>query len=75
MSDFLFDLIVASGERSADMLYATHLNLPDDFIYIGCGSERIAIVSDGKLTGIFAPEASDAEYGLAMSGVTDGGKV
>ena len=46
MSDFLFDLIVASGERSADMLYATHLNLPDDFIYIGCGSERIAIVSD-----------------------------
>ena len=37
--------------------------------------DRIAIVSDGKLTGIFAPEASDAEYGLAMSGVTEGGKV
>ena len=36
--------------------------------------DRIAIVSDGKLTGIFAPEASDAEYGLAMSGVTEGGK-
>ena len=35
--------------------------------------DRIAIVSDGKLTGIFAPEASDAEYGLAMSGVTEGG--
>ena len=31
-------------------------------------------VSDGKLTGIFAPDASDAEYGLAMSGVTKGGK-
>ena len=31
--------------------------------------DRIAIVSDGKLTGIFAPDASDAEYGLAMSGV------
>ena len=46
MSDFLFDLIVASGERSADMLYATHLNLPDDFIYIGCGNTRAAIVSD-----------------------------
>jgi len=46
MSDFLFDLIVASGERSADMLYATHLNLPDDFIYIGCGDTRAAIVSD-----------------------------
>ena len=37
--------------------------------------DRIAIVSDGKLTGIFAPDASDAEYGLAMSGVTEGGKV
>ena len=36
--------------------------------------DRIAIVSDGKLTGIFAPDASDAEYGLAMSGVTKGGK-
>lgn len=37
--------------------------------------DRIAIVSDGKLSGIFAPDASDAEYGLAMSGVTEGGKV
>ncbi|MBR3949453.1 MAG: sugar ABC transporter ATP-binding protein [Oscillospiraceae bacterium] len=37
--------------------------------------DRIAIVSDGKLTGIFAPDASDADYGLAMSGVTEGGKV
>ena len=35
--------------------------------------DRIAIVSDGKLTGIFAPEASDAEYGMAMSGVKNGG--
>ena len=36
--------------------------------------DRIAIVSDGKLTGIFAPDASDAEYGLAMSGITEGGQ-
>jgi len=36
--------------------------------------DRIAIISDGKLTGIFAPDASDAEYGLAMSGVTEGGR-
>lgn len=35
--------------------------------------DRIAIVSDGKLTGIFAPDASDAEYGMAMSGVKNGG--
>ena len=36
--------------------------------------DRIAIVSDGKLTGIFGPNASDAEYGLAMSGVMEGDK-
>lgn len=35
--------------------------------------DRIAIVSDGKLTGIFDPQASDAEYGLAMSGAKKGG--
>ena len=34
-----------------------------------------SIVADGKLAGIFAPDASDADYGLAMSGVTEGGKV
>ena len=35
--------------------------------------DRIAIVADGKLTGIFAPDASDEEYGMAMSGVKEGG--
>ena len=35
--------------------------------------DRIAIVSDGQLTGIFAPDATDAEYGMAMSGVKKGG--
>ncbi len=34
--------------------------------------DRIAIVSDGKLTGIFAPDASDAEYGMAMAGTKGG---
>lgn len=34
--------------------------------------DRIAIVSDGKLTGIFTPDASDAEYGMAMSGAKGG---
>ena len=33
--------------------------------------DRIAIISDGKLAGIFAPDASDAEYGLAMSGAAN----
>ena len=35
--------------------------------------DRIAIVSDGKITGIFSPNASDEEYGMAMSGVKEGG--
>ena len=30
--------------------------------------DRIAIVSDGKLAKILKPDASDAEYGLAMAG-------
>ena len=46
MSDFTFDLIVDSGERSADMLYATRLNLPDAFVYIAGNGQKIAIVSD-----------------------------
>lgn len=49
MSDFstdFTDLIVASGEHCADMLYITRLNLPDAFVYIGNKNEKIAIVSD-----------------------------
>ncbi|MBP3543107.1 MAG: sugar ABC transporter ATP-binding protein, partial [Lachnospiraceae bacterium] len=34
--------------------------------------DRIAIVSDGEITGIFAPDASDAKYGMAMSGAKGG---
>ena len=32
-------------------------------------SDRIAIVSEGKLVEILAPDASDADFGLAMSGI------
>lgn len=32
-------------------------------------SDRIAIVSEGKLVDILSPQASDADYGLAMSGI------
>ena len=31
-------------------------------------SDRIAIVSEGKLNGIFTPDTDDAIFGLAMSG-------
>ena len=36
-------------------------------------SDRIAIVSDGKISGILKPDDSDANFGLAMSGVKVGG--
>jgi len=36
-------------------------------------SDRIAIVSDGKLTAMLKPDDSDAKYGLAMSGSKAGG--
>ena len=32
-------------------------------------SDRIAIVSEGKLVEILSPDASDADFGLAMSGI------
>ena len=32
-------------------------------------SDRIAIVSEGKLADILSPQAPDADYGLAMSGI------
>jgi simple sugar transport system ATP-binding protein len=34
-------------------------------------SDRILIVSEGKEAGILPPDASDARYGLLMSGVVD----
>ena len=34
--------------------------------------DRIAIVSDGGINGILAPDASDVAFGFAMSGVKDG---
>jgi len=31
-------------------------------------SDRIAIISDGRLSRILSPDAPDADFGLAMSG-------
>ena len=37
-------------------------------------SDRIAIISDGKLACILRPDDSDADFGLAMSGAWKGGE-
>ena len=39
------DLIFATGEASADMLYASGFQAPDPFIYFSCLEERAVIVS------------------------------
>lgn len=31
--------------------------------------DRIVIIANGKIMGVLAPNASDAEYGLMMSGI------
>lgn len=38
-------------------------------------ADRIAIVSEGKVAGIVSPRATDAEFGLLMSGLEVGGAV
>ena len=38
-------LIVATGERSSDLRYATHFPTPDDYIYIETPTRRSAILS------------------------------
>jgi len=35
--------------------------------------DRIAIVSEGKIASILSPDASDVEFGLAMSGSKEKG--
>lgn len=36
-------------------------------------ADRIAIISEGKVAGVIKPSASDAQFGLLMSGLKEGG--
>ena len=71
------------GAKKLVLEYLTKLNREQGMTVIVVSSElvelrsicdRIAIVSDGKINGILAPDASDADFGLAMSGTRKGGK-
>ena len=71
------------GAKKLVLEYLTKLNREQGMTVIVVSSElvelrsicdRIAIVSDGKVSGILAPDASDADFGLAMSGSRKGGK-
>jgi len=71
MSDFIFDLIYASGEHSADMLYITRLNLPDPFVYMGNSELRVAIVSDLE----YDRAKANAPVGLTVRNQAEFGKL
>jgi simple sugar transport system ATP-binding protein len=66
------------GAKELILNYLTKLRKEDGVTVIMVSSElgelrsicdRIAIVSDGKIVDILPPDAPDAEFGLAMSGV------
>ncbi|MCL2865078.1 MAG: sugar ABC transporter ATP-binding protein [Lachnospiraceae bacterium] len=67
------------GAKELILNYLTKLREEDGVTVIMVSSElgelrsicdRIAIVSDGKIVDILAPDAPDADFGLAMSGVS-----
>jgi len=68
------------GAKELILNYLTKLRNEEGLTIIMISSElaelrslcdRVAIVSDGKIVNILPPDASDAEFGLAMSAVVD----
>ncbi len=71
------------GAKKLIMEYLTKLRAEEGLTIIMVSSElgelrsicdRIAIVSDGRLSRILAPDAPDVDFGLAMSAVPAGGE-
>lgn len=65
------------GAKKLVLEYLAHLNremgmtviiVSSELVELRSISDRIAIISDGKLSKILSPDASDADFGLAMSG-------
>lgn len=72
------------GAKKLIMEYLAHLRQEEGLTIIMISSElaelrsicdRIAIVSDGKIEDILAPDASDAQFGLAMSSAAQNSEV
>lgn len=71
------------GAKKLVLEYLTKLNreqgmtviiVSSELMELRSVSDRIAIISDGKLACILKPDDSDADFGLAMSGAWKGGK-
>lgn len=69
------------GAKKLVLEYLAHLNrktgmtviiVSSELVELRSISDRIAIVSDGKLACILKPDDSDADFGLAMSGAWKG---
>lgn len=65
------------GAKKLVLEYLSHLNrevgmtiiiVSSELVELRSISDRIAIISDGKLSKLLKPDDSDAEFGLAMSG-------
>ena len=52
----------------------TVVSVSSELMELRSVSDRIAIISDGKLACILKPDDSDADFGLAMSGAWKGGE-
>lgn len=63
----VLDLLVKLNKELGMTIIMTSSELAE----IRSVSDRIAIVSEGKLSGILPPDAPDAKYGLLMSGMTE----
>ncbi len=71
------------GAKKLVLEYLTKLNreqgmtvviVSSELMELRSVSDRIGIISDGKLACILKPDDSDADFGLAMSGAWKGGK-
>ncbi len=71
------------GAKKLVLEYLTKLNrelgmtvivVSSELVELRSVADRIAIVADGKVACILSPDASDADYGLAMSGAWKGGE-
>ncbi len=63
----VLDQLVKLNKESGVTIIMTSSELAE----IRSVSDRIAIISEGKLSGILPPDASDIKYGLLMSGMTE----
>ena len=78
MAEEISPVLLVDFENIQDLDYLKKLNREQGMTIVVTSSElkelrsicdRIVIIANGKIMGVLAPNASDAEYGLMMSGI------